>query len=88
VSHLVDVKKLHLKQIDVNNTFLHGNLNEEVYVQLPPRYNKDLNMVCKLNRYLYDIEQVSKQWYSWLSYFLQTHDFNQAIYNHSLFIKY
>lgn len=55
-------KGWHLYQFDVNNTFVHGDLEEGVYVQLPLRYpNANGSKVCKLKTSLYDFKQAYRQ---------------------------
>ena len=47
-----------LHQFDVKNVFLHGGLEEEIYMDIPPRYvaNIEGNVVCKLQRTLYGLK--------------------------------
>jgi len=82
------IKQWHLQQLDVDNVFLYGDLNEEIYMQLPPGFfNPNNPPVCKLKRSLYELKQASGQWFSKLSSSLLHFGFIQAKSNPSLFIK-
>jgi hypothetical protein len=58
-----------LKQLDVQNTFLHGVLEEEVYMRQPPRYEDEHNplYICKLDKAIYGLKQAPRAWYSKMS---------------------
>jgi len=76
-----------LRQLDVQNAFLHGYLEEEVYMQQPPGYEDVTrpNYVCKLDKALYGLKQAPRAWYARLCKRLQELGFVPSKADTSLF---
>ncbi|KAL0401838.1 UNVERIFIED_CONTAM: Retrovirus-related Pol polyprotein from transposon RE1 [Sesamum latifolium] len=75
-----------LQQLDINNAFLHGYLDEDIYMIPPDGYPVKPGLVCKLERSLYGLKQASRQWNVELTVKLQEFGFVQSVHDHCLFI--
>jgi Reverse transcriptase (RNA-dependent DNA polymerase) len=58
-----------LFQMDVRNAFLQGDLEEEVYMDLPPGLlvPRESGLICRLKKIIYGLKQSPRAWYGKLS---------------------
>ena len=55
-----------LQQYDVKNAFLHGDIEEEIYMEIPFGFGGELRgkRVCSLKKALYGLKQSLRAWFS------------------------
>ena len=89
VLSIVDTKDLHLEHLDVKKTFLHGDLDEEIYMAQPQGFEvkgKE-SLVCRLKKSLYGLKQPSWQWYIKFDNFMCEHGYNSYHLDHCVYFK-
>jgi hypothetical protein len=79
-----------LHQMDVKNAFLHGDLQEEVYMEIPPGFaNKQtVGMVCKLKKSLYGLKQSPRAWFDRFMRAVCEMGYSQCNGDHTVFYKH
>ena len=80
---------LEVEQFNEKTTFLQGDLEEEIYIKQPERFNvkgKE-HELCKLEKSLYGLKQALRQWYKKLDSFMMTHRYTRTTLHHCVPIK-
>lgn len=70
--------------------FIHGDIEEEVYMDIPPGFSvsPNSNVVCKLQRSLYGLKQSPRAWFGRFSLAMKKHGYKQRNTYHTLFLKH
>lgn len=77
-----------LRQLDFNNSFLNGTLDEVVYMTQPPGYEDPScpSFVCRLNKAIYGLKQAPRAWTNTLKTALLSWGFQNSRSDSSLYI--
>ena len=86
---LVAQLNLELAQLDVKTAFLHGELEEEIYMTQPEGYTDagGRNWVCKLNKSLYGLKQSPRQWYKRFDQFMKGQRYTRSKFDHCVYFQ-
>lgn len=88
ILHIAVTRAWPILQLDVNNAFLQGTLDEEVYMEQPPGFidSDHPTHVCRLRKAIYGLKQAPRAWYTELKSFLQSIGFINSLADTSLFV--
>ncbi|HLG30137.1 MAG TPA: reverse transcriptase domain-containing protein [Candidatus Brocadiales bacterium] len=81
----LDLKVYHW---DIATAFLNAKLDEEVYIETPTGYDFGQNVVLKLKKGLYGLQQASRQWLLDLTATLKNLGLERSTADENLFLKY
>ena len=79
-----------IKQLDVKNAFLHGILQEEVYMAQPQAFTSKVhpNFVYRLRKSFYGLKQAPRVWNDKFTSFLPSLGFQASLVDPSLFVQH
>ncbi|KAL4337997.1 hypothetical protein AHAS_Ahas12G0166100 [Arachis hypogaea] len=80
---------LHREQLDIKTAFLHGELEEEIYMLQPEDYEEQgkENLVYKLTKSLYGLKQAPRCWYKKFDSFIISLGCNRLSSDHCTYYK-
>ena len=80
---------LEIEQLDVKTAFLHGDLEEEIYVDQPEGFGfkGKKNLVCKLKKSLYGLKQAPRLWYRKFGSFMLNHGYKKQTQTTAYFLR-
>ncbi|XP_031251236.1 uncharacterized protein LOC116109144 [Pistacia vera] len=86
---IASMKNRPLFHLDVDNAFLQGDLQEDIYMQVPQGFSNhhDKSLVCKFHKSLYGLKEASRAWNTKLTNALLPNGFFQSPADHSFFYK-
>ena len=78
-----------LEQLDVKTVFLHGKLEEDIYIQKPKGFTvpSKEDYVFLFKRSLYGLKQFPRQWYKRFYSFMISHDFKRSSFDSCVYFK-
>ena len=56
--------------MDVKSEFIHGEIQEEIYMHKNEGFQEDHSFVCRLKKSLYGLKQAPRAWYAKMDNFL------------------
>lgn len=80
---------LEVEQMDVKTTFLHDDLEEDIYMEQPEVFQvkgKE-NLVCKLKKSLYGQKQAPRQWYKKFESIMREQGYQKTTFDHYVFVN-
>lgn len=86
---IVAMRDYELEQMDVKTAFLHGELEEDIYMEQPEGFvvpGKE-NFACKLKKSLYGLKQSPRQWYKRFDSFMISQGFRRSDYDSCVYLK-
>ena len=81
---LASLLDIELEKLDVKTAFLHGYLDEDIYMEQPEGFgqNKKGILVSKLRNSFYGLKKSPRQWYKKFDSFMATQKFTKSEYDH------
>ena len=79
-----------LHQLDVKNAFLNGELEEEVFMSLPPGFEEIFGQdkVCKLRKSLYGLKQSPRTWFECFGKAVKSYGYHHSQADYTMFYKH
>jgi hypothetical protein len=78
-----------VEQMDLKTTFLHGDLEEKIYMKKPERYamKGKKELVCKMKKSMYGLKQSPRMWYKKFHTYMLGLGFTRSKEDHCVYFK-